>query len=44
MEVLIEKIDDAVDIVATDETPYSAEQLVTAAYNLVFKPGTFSND
>ena len=44
MEVLIEQIDDAVDIAAADKNPYSAEQVVTAAYNLVFKTGIFAND
>ena len=44
MEVLIEKIDDAVDIAAAAKNPYFLEQVVTAAYNLVFKTGMFAND
>ena len=44
MEVLIEQIDDAVDIAAAADKPYSVEQVVTAAYNLVFKTDMFAND
>ena len=35
MEVLIEQIDDAVDVAAAADYPYSAEQVVTSAYNLI---------
>ena len=44
MEVLIDKIDDAMEIVDAANNPYSAEQVVTAAYNLVFKTGMFADD
>ena len=44
MEVLIDKINDAMDIAAAANNPYSAEKLVTAAYNLVFKTGMFADD
>ena len=44
IEVLIEKIDDAVDITAASDNTYSKDQLVTAAYNLVFKTGMFANE
>ena len=44
MEFLIKQINDAVDIAAAADNLYSVEQVVTAAYNLVFKPGMFSND
>ena len=44
MEVRIEQIDNAVDIAATANNPYSVEQVVTAAYNLVFKTGMFADD
>ena len=44
MEVLIEKIDDAIDIAAAVNNPYLAEQVVTANYNLVFKLGMFASN
>ena len=44
MEVLIDKINNTMDIAAAANNPYSAEQLVTAAYNIVFKTGMFAND
>ena len=44
MEVFIEQIDDAVDIMDTADNPCSAEQLVTVAYKLVFKTGIFADD
>ena len=44
MEVLIEKIDNSVDITAAADNPYSAEQMVTVAYNAVFKTGMFADD
>ena len=44
MEVLIESIDNAVDMTAAADKPYSAEQVVTAAYNLFFKAGMFVED
>ena len=44
MEVPIEQIDNEVDMVAAADNPYSAEQVVTAAYNLVFKTGMFADD
>ena len=44
MEVLIEQIDNAVDIAAAADNPYSVEQVVTATYNLIFKTGMFAND
>ena len=44
MEFIIERIDDDVDIAAVVNNPSSAEQVVTAAYNLVFKNCTFADD
>ena len=44
IEVLVEQIDEKVDIAATANNPYSVEQVVTAAYNLVFKTSMFVND
>ena len=44
MEVLIEQIEDAVNMAATDDNSYSAEQVVTVAYNLVLKTGMFVDD
>ena len=44
MEVLIEHIDDAVDMAAAADNPYSAKQIITVAYNLVFKTGIFVDD
>ena len=35
MEVLIGQIDDTVDMEAAADNPYSAEQVVTSAYNLI---------
>ena len=32
------------DIAATADNPYSAGQVVTAAYNLIFKTGMFADD
>ena len=44
MVFIIEQIDDAVDMAAVANNPYSAEQVVTAAYNLVFKTGMFADN
>ena len=44
MEVLIEKIDNVMDIAAAADNPYSVYQVVTAAYNLLFKTGMFADD
>ena len=44
MGVLIEQIDIAVDIAATANNPYSAEQVVTSGYNLIFKSSMFAKD
>ena len=44
MEVLIKQIDEKVDMVAASDNPYSNEQVVTAAYNLVFKTSMFADD
>ena len=44
IEVLIEQIDDEVDMAAVADNPYSDEQVVAAAYNLVFKTGMFADD
>ena len=44
MEVLIKQTDNAVDIAAAADNPYSAEQVVTADYNLVFKTGMFAGN
>ena len=44
MEVLLEQIDDDVDIVAAADNQYSAEQVVTVAYNLAFKTGMFADN
>ena len=44
MEVLIEQIDDAVDIADASKNSYLEEQVVTAAYNPLFKTGMFAND
>ena len=44
MEFLIRQIDDAMEIAAASNNLYSAEQVVTANYNLVFKTGMFSDD
>ena len=44
IEVLIDQIDDAVDMAAAAENPYTPEQVVTIAYTLVFKTGMFADD
>ena len=44
MEFLIKQINDAVDIAAAAENPYSVEQVFTAAYDLVIKTGMFADD
>ena len=44
VEFLINQIDDSVDIAAAAVNPYLAEQVVTIAYNLVFKTGMFADD
>ena len=44
MENPYRKIDDAVDIAATANNLYSAFQVVTATYNLVFKTAMFAGD
>ena len=44
MEVLIKQINDTVDMVAAADNPYSAKQVVTAAYNLVFKTDIFADN
>ena len=44
MEVLIKQIDNAVNMATEADNPYLAEQVVTAAYNLFFKTGIFTDD
>ena len=44
MELLIEQTDDTMDIAPVADNLYSAVQMVSTAYNLVFKPGMFAND
>ena len=44
IEVLIKQIDDEVDMAAVADNPYSAEQVVSSAYNLFFKTGMFADD
>ena len=44
MEVLIQQIVNFVDIVAASDNLYSAEQVVTDAYNLVLKTGMFPDN
>lgn len=43
-EFLIEQIQNAIDYAAHAGTPYSPEQTLATAYDLVFKTGMFSND
>ena len=43
-EILIQKIQDAVDYAAHANCPYSPEQVVTTAYNLVNQTGIFDQD
>ena len=43
-EFLIKQIQDAADYAAHAGTPYSQEQILATAYDLVFKTGMFSND
>ena len=44
IEVLIDQIDDAVDMAAAADAPYTPVQVVTTAYTLVFKTGMFADD
>ena len=44
MEVLIEQINNAVNVATEADNPYLAEQVVTTAYNLVFKTGMFADN
>jgi hypothetical protein len=44
IEVLIDQIDDAIDMAAAANNPYTPEQVVLIAYNLVFKTGLFEEE
>lgn len=43
-EVLIDQIEDAVDFAAAGKTPYTTEQIVNSAYNIVFQTGLFQDE
>ena len=44
IEVLFDQIEDAVDFAAAGNTPFTNEQIVNAACNLVFDTGMFSDE
>jgi hypothetical protein len=44
IEVLYQKIKDAIEFTAAGQTPYSPEQVLSIAYQLVFRTGIFSDD
>jgi hypothetical protein len=43
-EVLIDQIEDSIDMAAAANNPYTPEQVVLIAYNLVFKTGLFDEE
>jgi hypothetical protein len=44
IEVLFKQIDDAVEFASAGGTPYSTEQILAVAYQLVFRTGIFTED
>jgi hypothetical protein len=44
IKVLHEQIEDAVEFAAAGQTPYSLEQVLSIAYQLIFRTGIFSDD
>jgi hypothetical protein len=44
IEVLYQQIEDAIEFGAAGQTPYSPEQVLSIAYQLVFRTGIFAND
>ena len=43
IETLFDHIEDAVNLAAAGEAPYSNAQIVSIAYNIVFSTGMFAN-
>jgi hypothetical protein len=44
IEVLYQQIEDAIEFAAAGQTPYSPEQVLNVAYQLIFRTGIFSDD
>jgi hypothetical protein len=44
IEVLYQQIEDAIEFAAAGQTPYSPEQVLNIAYQLIFRTGIFSDD
>ena len=44
IEVLFDQIEDAIDFAAAGNTPFTNEQIVNSAYNLVFDTGMFTDE
>jgi hypothetical protein len=44
IEVMYQQIEDAIEFAAAGQTPYSPEQVLSIAYQLVFRTGIFADD
>jgi hypothetical protein len=44
IEMLYQQIEDAIEFAAAGQTPYSPEQVLSIAYQLVFRTGIFADD
>jgi hypothetical protein len=44
IEILYKQIEDAIDFTTAGQTPYSTQQVLSIAFQLVFRTGTFVDD
>jgi hypothetical protein len=44
IKVLYQQIEDTIEFAAAGQTPYSPEQVLNVAYQLIFRTGIFSDD